>query len=272
MRRSSTLIRVLAAVGVLTLAATGTAQNGPDPQLNQGPKPTVTGDSVMVATQLPVVSNAALQVLKDGGNAVDAMVTAVFVQHVQDFHQVSHFGSMSVIGYDAATEKYWSLNAVSERPRADRHDHGDVSKVAIGGVVRGLEAIADRYGSGTMEWSQYLQPAIASATEGAIVTSFMYGINYNLMEQGDLVKNPEAREAYMANGHLVPVGERWKRPALAEHLKMVASEGADYMYTGAWAGEVREGREREGLRGQHAGHGGVQAPLGRPDEVHLPRP
>ena len=102
-------------------------------------------------------------------------------------------------------------------------------------MVRGLEAIADRYGSGTMEWSQYLQPAIASATEGAIVTSFMYGINYNLMEQGDLVKNPEAREAYMANGHLVPVGERWKRPALAEHLKMVASEGADYMYTGAWA-------------------------------------
>ena len=85
MRRSSTLIRVLAAVGVLALAATGTAQNGPDPQLTQGPKPTVTGDSVMVATQLPVVSNAALQVLKDGGNAVDAMVTAVFVQHVQDF-------------------------------------------------------------------------------------------------------------------------------------------------------------------------------------------
>ena len=79
---------------------------------------------------------------------------------------------------------------MSERPRADRHDHGDVSKVAIGGVVRGLEAIAERYGSGTLEWSQYLQPAIASAEEGAIVTSFMYGINYNLMEQGDLVKNP----------------------------------------------------------------------------------
>ena len=235
MRNSSTTKQLLAVVGVLALATTGTAQNGPDPQLNQGPKPTVTGDSVMVATQLPVVSNAALEVLRDGGNAVDAMVTAVFVQHVQDFHQVSHFGSMSVIGYDAASDTYWSLNAVSERPRADRHDHGDVSKVAIGGVVRGLEAIADRYGSGTMEWSQYLQPAIASATEGAIVTSFMYGINYNLMEQGDLVKNPEAREAYMANGHLVPVGERWKRPALAEHLKMVASEGADYMYTGAWA-------------------------------------
>ncbi|MFQ5790550.1 MAG: dipeptidase, partial [Acidobacteriota bacterium] len=48
-------------------------------------------------------------------------------------------------------------------------------------VVRGLEAIAERYGSGTMEWSSYVQPAIASAEEGVVVTSFMYGINYSLM-------------------------------------------------------------------------------------------
>ncbi len=247
MTRSFRLTCLLAALATLALAATGTAQNEPDPQLNQGPKPVATGDSVMVATQLPVVSEAALQVLKEGGNAVDAMVTAVFVQHVQDFHQVSHFGSMSVIGYDAATDKYWSLNAVSERPRADRHDHGDVSKVAIGGVVRGLEAIAERYGSGTMEWSSYLQPAIASAEEGAIVTSFMYGINYALMEQGDLVSNPEARAAYMPDGHLVPVGERWKRPRMAEHLKKVASEGADYLYTGAWAQKFVEAANKKGF-------------------------
>ena len=124
MRSSSTLIRILAAVGVLALAATGMAQNGPDPQLNQGPKPTVTGDSVMVATQLPVVSEAALQVLKDGGNAVDAMVTSVFMQHVNDFHQVSHFGSMSVIGYDAGQRHLLvaerGLGAPARRPPRPR--------------------------------------------------------------------------------------------------------------------------------------------------------
>ena len=241
--------QVLAAVGIIAFASAGIAQDVPtdptDPRLNQGPKPEAIGEKVMVATQLPQVSNVAIQVLKDGGNAVDAMVAAVFMQHVNDFHQVSHFGSMSVIGYDAATDKYWALNAVSERPPADRHEHGDPEKVAIGGVVRGLEAIAERYGSGTMEWSSYLQPAITSAEEGVVVTSFMYGINYGLMEQGELVKNPEARQAYMANGHLVPVGERWKRPKFAETLRKVASEGADYLYTGAWAKKFVEAANKK---------------------------
>ena len=250
MKKGSDTIRILAAAGVWAIASSGAAQDRPvgpdDPRLNQGPKPEAVGEQVMVATQLPVVSEAALKVLREGGNAVDAMVTAVFVQHVNDFHQVSHFGSMSVLGYDAATDKYWALNAVSERPRADRHDHGDVSKVAIGGVVRGLEAIAERYGSGSMEWSSYLQPAIASAAEGAMVTSFMYGINYALMEQGDLVKNPQAREAYMPEGHLVPVGERWKRPKLAAHLREVASEGADYLYTGDWGRKFVEAANAKG--------------------------
>ena len=247
---NSKLIPVLVTIGALAFASAGIPQEVPtdpnDPRLNQGPKPEAIGEKVMVATQLPQVSNVAIQVMKDGGNAVDAMVAAVFMQHVNDFHQVSHFGSMSVIGYDAATDKYWALNAVSERPQAARHEHGDPEKVAIGGVVRGLEAIAKRYGSGTMKWSRYLQPAIASAEEGVIVTSFMYGINYSLMEQGDLVKNPEAREAYMANGHLVPVGQRWKRPRFAETLRKVSSEGADYLYTGAWAKKFVKAANKKG--------------------------
>lgn len=212
----------------------------------QGPKPGAVGEQVMVATQLPQVSHVALQVLKDGGNAVDAMVAAVFMQHVNDFHQVSHWGSMSAIGYDAASDRYWALNAVSERPRAERHEHGDPEKVAIGGVVRGLEALAARYGSGTMAWSSYLEPAIASAEEGVVVTSFMYGINYALMERGELLRNAEAREAYMPDGHLVPVGERWKRPRLAETLRRVAAEGADYLYTGAWARKFVEAANEKG--------------------------
>ena len=96
-----------------------------------------------------------------------------------------------------------------------------------------------------MEWSSYLQPAITSAEEGVVVTSFMYGINYGLMERGELVKNPEARQAYMANGHLVPVGERWKRPKFAETLRKVASEGADYLYTGAWAKKFVEAANKK---------------------------
>jgi gamma-glutamyltranspeptidase/glutathione hydrolase len=186
----------------------------------------------MVSTQLPIVTEAALKVLREGGNAIDAMITAVFLQHVNDYHQVSHFGTMSAIYYESSTGKYHVISAVSERPHAKKGKSGDPSKVAIGGVVRGLEALAKRFG--TRQWASYLKPAITSAEEGVIVTSFMYGINYNLFENSNLVKNKEARDFYMPEGFLVPVGKRWKMPKLAEHLRKVASEGADYMYTGAW--------------------------------------
>jgi len=232
------LITLIVFGGVLLMAITQmqtrtkTPADPRDPLLNQGPKAEAVGEKVMVSTQLPIVTNVALEVLREDGNAVDAMITAVFLQHVNDYHQVSHFGSMSGIYYEAATGKYHVISAVSERPRADRSKHGDPSKVAIGGVVRGLEALAKRFG--TRPWASYLEPAIASAEEGVIVTSFMYSQNYNRVIEGDTRQNKEAREFYMPNGHLVPVGFRWKMPKLAEHLRKVAAEGADYLYTGAW--------------------------------------
>ncbi len=207
-----------------------------DPRLNQGPKPIAEGNSAMVSTQLPIVTETALAVLERGGNAVDAMITATFLQHVVDYHQVSHFGTMSGIYYEADTGEYHVISGVGARPLAGRCGEGDPSRVSIGGVVRAMGALADRWG--TLEWSEYLQPAIQAATEGVEMSSFMYGINYNLMQTGDsggLIDNPEARDFYMPDGFLVPVGERWQMPALAAHLTALAEQGPDYMYEGEWA-------------------------------------
>ena len=87
----------LALAALLAASAPALAQptGSRDPLLNQGPKAVATSDGGMVATQLPNVTRAAVRVLEDGGNAVDAFVTAVFLQHVEDYHQVSHFGAMS---------------------------------------------------------------------------------------------------------------------------------------------------------------------------------
>lgn len=207
-----------------------------DPRLNQGPKPGAAGDSVMVSTQLPIVTEAALDVLRNGGNAVDAMITSVFLQHVVDYHQVSHFGTMSAIYFEAETARYHVISGVGQRPLASRCGKGDPSAVSVGGVVRALAALADRWG--TLDWADYLAPAIAAADEGVEVSSFMYGINYHSLQTGQensLIGNAAARDFYMPDGFLVPVGERWKMPALAEHLQALAEQGADYMYTGAWA-------------------------------------
>jgi gamma-glutamyltranspeptidase / glutathione hydrolase len=207
-----------------------------DARLNQGPKPEAVGESVMVSTQLPIVTETALEVMRNGGNAVDAMITATFLQHVVDYHQVSHFGTMSGIFFEAATGRYHVISGVGVRPLAGRCGTGDPSAVSIGGVVRAMDALAERWG--TLAWADYLAPAIVAAEQGVEVSSFMYGINYNALQtgqDGSLIGNSAARDFYMPDGFLVPVGERWKMPALADHLRALAEHGADYMYTGDWA-------------------------------------
>ncbi|MDE2711603.1 MAG: gamma-glutamyltransferase, partial [Acidobacteriota bacterium] len=239
---------VILAAGVCLLAAAFAAgQNGPDardPLYNQGPKQEAVGDSVMVSTQLPIVTETALEVLRNGGNAIDAFVTIVLLQNVVDYHQVSLFGAMGGLYYEASSGNYYVFESYSERPLAGRCGEGDPSQVAIGGKVAGLGALADRFG--TMEWEKYLEPAIKAADEGVLVTSFMYANNYNSWETGDLIQqNDEARAHYMPDGHLVPVGHLWKMPAMAKTLRGIASEGADYLYTGAWGQKfVEKSREK----------------------------
>jgi gamma-glutamyltranspeptidase / glutathione hydrolase len=201
----------------------------------------------MVSTQLPVVTETALEVLRKGGNAVDAMITATFLQHVADYHQVGHWGTMSGLYYEAATGKYHVISGVATRPLASRCGKGDPSQVAIGGVIRAMDALAKRWG--TMSWAEYLAPAIKLAEEGVPMSSFMYGINYHFMQTGSeptLINNAAAREFFMPDGFLVPVGERWKMPALAEHMRKLAKEGADYMYTGEWGQRFVEEARKNG--------------------------
>ena len=104
----------------LAVAPAAFAQTKPvdlgDPRLNQGPKAVAVGDQGMVSTQLLSSTEAALKVLKDGGNAVDAALTALFVQEVADYHMVFLFGSMSALYYDAKTGKTHAIVAIGRIP------------------------------------------------------------------------------------------------------------------------------------------------------------
>jgi gamma-glutamyltranspeptidase/glutathione hydrolase len=126
----------------------------------------------MVSTQLPIATETALRVLRDGGNAVDAAVAATFVQNVADYHQVSLFGAMTGLYYEAGTGKYYAFNAYGGRPLADRSPHGDPQKVSIAGKAKALEQLSTRFG--TKPWASLVEPAISLAEEGVMMTSFMY--------------------------------------------------------------------------------------------------
>ena len=205
---------------------------GTDPRLNQGFKAEAIGDQVMVSTQHPLITEAGVKVLRDGGNAVDALISMVFLQHVHQYSENYLFGSASGIYYEAATGKYHVFNGWSDRPLAGRCGQGDPSQVAIGGTVRTMEALWKRFG--TRDWASYLESAAQAAEEGALVTSFMYGENFAQLESGNLTSNPALRDFYMPDGHLVPVGERWPMPELAKTLRKIGKHGASHVYTGEW--------------------------------------
>ena len=226
-----------------------------DPLINQGPKSEAVGDEAMVSTQTPQVTEAALEVLRQGGNAFDAFITAVLLQQVLEPHMVSHWGVMTGLLYDAETETYRAFDGIGQRPLASRGSGGDPMKVSIGGTVKALGEIWERHGS--MPWESYFEPAIRAADEGVLVTSFMYGIIYAAWENPtamwpggvrDLIDNEEARKFYRPNGFQVPVGGRWKIPTVATHMRKLAAEGPDYMYTGEWAEQFVEESNQLGGR------------------------
>src|SRR5438309_916520 len=82
----------------------------------QGPKPAATGDRAMVSTSHPAVTAACLRVLQAGGNAVDAMLTAMPLQAVIEPQMTTIAGAMVMLYYEAATRQYHYLNASLDHP------------------------------------------------------------------------------------------------------------------------------------------------------------
>ncbi len=252
-RSIALLLTIALSVSPPTFAQTTGARPDPppvdmtDPRINQGPKTVAVGEKGMVSTQLQVSTEAALSVLKDGGNAVDAALTALFVQEVADYHMVFLYGSMSALYYDAKTGKTHALVAIGAHPDPDRNGGKGTEEVVVGGTVRGAAALAKRFGS--KPWASLLEPAIREAEQGPLVTSYMYGFNFALWESGflgDLRSNAEARKFYMPDGFLVGAGQRWKMPALAATLREVAKD-PDYMYTGAWGRKFVDAVKKAGM-------------------------
>ena len=77
-----------------------------------GPKPVARGKRAVCSSSHPTVTDAMLQVLKDGGNAVDAAVAGSLVQAVVEPHMTNHAGSVLFLYWDAATSQAYHLNGM----------------------------------------------------------------------------------------------------------------------------------------------------------------
>ena len=133
----------------------------------------------IAATSQPLATSAALRVLDNGGNAIDAAVTAASVLSVVEPMMTGIGGDMFAIIWLAKEHRLVALNASgragSLMTRAELLKRGrtttiprGIETVTVPGALAGWQALLDKYG--TMKLAQVLQPAIGYAQNGFVVT------------------------------------------------------------------------------------------------------
>jgi gamma-glutamyltranspeptidase / glutathione hydrolase len=198
----------------------------------------------MCATSHPLASQAAVQMLKSGGNAVDAAITAAAVLCVVE-HPMTGIGGDCFAIIAKPGEKPIGLNAAGRAPKAAtagwyaakginqiqvQSPHAVTVPGAIDGWVR---LLADH---GTRTLSEVLSPAIAYAEDGfAVAPRVAADWNVALPK---LRANPAAAGHCLKDGRAPRAGEVMRFPALGRTLRGIAEEGRDGFYAGEVAADM----------------------------------
>jgi gamma-glutamyltranspeptidase/glutathione hydrolase len=203
------------------------------------------GMSVMAATSHPLATLTALDILRAGGNAVDAAVAAVALLGVVEPTQTGIGGDCFVLLMRRGEGEVIALNGSGWAPAAadlERHrEQGLVSipiesphAVTVPGAVASWARLVQDHGS--KELGYLLQPAIKAAGEGAPVTE---RVARDWGRQVDkLCRNPAAAAVFLNNGRPPRPGTIHRQPALARALRSIAQDGPGAFYDGWIAADI----------------------------------
>ena len=189
--------------------------------------------------------NAAMEILKDGGNAFDAAVCAVFTSMTSEYTLTGACGGGVMLAYPKESEpivfdffvhtpeRYSVKNLEFFRIEID---FGPASQffyigkgsVAVPGNTIGLLHIHSRLGS--LPLSRILEPAIRTAKSGAIINNaheYLFKILDPILSHtktGEILFRP--------NGKTIKAGERFNNPDFAKYLEQIIVEGSNFLYRG----------------------------------------
>src|SRR5688572_12637511 len=225
------------------------------PTLAQLPsmRPDVGGIEAAVTSDHVLASTAGTEVLKRGGNAVDAAITMAAVLTIVRPHMNGVGGDNFMLIRPAAGGEIQALNgsgrAGSKATPAFFREKGLTSipgsgilSVSVPGAVRAWADALQRHGTITL--SQALQPAIRYAERGFPVSPRLH-IDINESKR-KLSADPELARIFLPNGEAPPVGSLLKQPELARTLRAIAASGPSVLYTGTLAKQITQFIDREG--------------------------
>jgi gamma-glutamyltranspeptidase/glutathione hydrolase len=202
----------------------------------------------MVASTNEVASRVGVDILKRGGNAVDAAIAVAFALAVT--HPAA--GNLGGGGFMMIRLKDGKTTAIDYREMAPAAAHRDVyldknggliegeggslvgyRAAGVPGTVRGMELALKKYGSGKLTWAQLVEPARRLAANGFSVTYSLARSLHSTREY--LEKYRETKRIYLKDGNFYKEGEIFRQPELAATFARLQRSGPNEFYEGETA-------------------------------------
>jgi gamma-glutamyltranspeptidase/glutathione hydrolase len=207
----------------------------------------------MVASSQPLASQVGLEVLKRGGNAVDAAIAMAAVLNVTEPMMTGVGGDMFALVSWSRTGELKALNASGRAPRALTLDHftrkgiknmplTGMEPITVPGAFDGWVTLLEKYG--TMKLADLLAPAIEYAENGFPVME-KCARDWEASSE-KLRKTPAALSNYLVDGRAPRAGEIFRQKNLARTLRTLARGGRDAFYKGEIARAIVDYCQKNG--------------------------
>lgn len=212
----------------------------------------------MVATSQPLASQIGLQVLKDGGNAIDAAIAANAALGLMEPTGSGIGGDLFAIVWDAKSQQLYGLNASGRSPKSltytklkaelkaqnrENIPPYGLLPISVPGTVDGWFELHDRFGK--MPMNKVLSPAISYAKNGFPVSELIaYYWDRSVPKLS--VQPGSFKETFTINGEAPKKGQIFKNPELANTLSLIAKDGRDAFYRGEIADKIDTFMKQQG--------------------------
>ena len=245
----------------------------------------------MVASSSTLASRAGVEILKRGGNAVDAAIAVAFALAVT-YPAAGNLGGGGFMMIRLRDGRATAIDYREMAPAAATRnvyldEHGELKKgeggsligyraSGVPGTVAGMALALKKYGSGKLTWAQLIEPARRLAAEGFPLS---YGLARAMKADADeLGRYPESKKVYLNNGNFWNEGDVWRQPELAATFARLQRNGAREFYEGQTARLIADdmrahgglitledmkgyvAKEREPLRGTYRGFEVISMP------------
>ena len=199
----------------------------------------VIAENGMVATSHPLATQVGIDILKKGGNAIDAAIASNAAIGLMEPTGNGIGGDLFAIIWIEKDKKLYGLNASGRSPKnltLDYFKENNISEipaygplpVSVPGCVDGWFELHDKFGSATMH--EILSPAIEYADNGFPITEL---VSYYMQKASkDFDKYPNFKETYHINGSTPKKGQIFQNKDLANTLRVIAKKGRKGFYEG----------------------------------------